>query len=172
MRRLAAVSASFAVALALSACASSGKGPSGVDDSARFDKFKALAGTWSMGADMGGATVSYRVTSGGSAVLESIFAGTPKEMTTLYTLDNGRLRLTHYCMLGNQPSMAAQPAKGGDVVEFDLDCLGNGDPAHDMHMHHAKFEFLGADHIQAHWTLWKDGKPGDTVDIDLTRAKS
>src|SRR2546427_6754898 len=48
-----------------------------------FERMKALAGTWKGKADMGQGpmefTAEYRVISGGSAVEERIFAGTPKE---------------------------------------------------------------------------------------------
>jgi len=31
--------------------------------------------------------------------------GKPVEMTTLYYLDGDQVKLTHYCMAGNQPTM-------------------------------------------------------------------
>ena len=46
----------------------------------------------------------YRNVSGGTAVEERIFAGTPKEMITVYHGDgSNRVLMTHYCALGNQP---------------------------------------------------------------------
>src|SRR3954467_2783963 len=67
--------------------------------SPEFERMKALAGTWKGKTDMGQGpiemTVEYRVISGGSAVEERIFAGTPKEMVTMYHDKNGKLALTH-----------------------------------------------------------------------------
>src|SRR5438046_5351727 len=77
--------------------------------SAEFERMKSLAGTWKGKADMGEGpmefTVEYRLVAGGSAVEERIFAGSPKEMVTMYHDQKGKLSLTHYCMLGNRPGM-------------------------------------------------------------------
>src|SRR6266850_6525111 len=77
--------------------------------SPEFERMKALVGTWKGKADMGQGpmemTVEYRIISGGSAIEERIFAGTPKEMVTMYHDKGGKLALTHYCMLRNQPAM-------------------------------------------------------------------
>ena len=77
---------------------------------------KSLAGTWKATVDMGGGpmpvTAQYRVTSGGSAVEERLFADTPKEMITIYHDRNGKLALTHYCMLCNRPAMTLVKSDG------------------------------------------------------------
>src|SRR5580700_11113984 len=73
---------------------------------ARFEALKKLAGDWvEVGKDGKPSTTvltSIRVTAGGSAIHETIFPGTDKEMVTLYHLDGDDLILTHYCVLGNQ----------------------------------------------------------------------
>src|SRR5260370_586632 len=80
--------------------------------SPEFERMKSLAGTWKGKADMGQGlmefTVEYRLISGGSAIEERIFADTPKEMVTMYNDQNGKLALTHYCMLGNRPGMVVK----------------------------------------------------------------
>src|SRR4051812_19731243 len=77
--------------------------------SAELAKLKTLAGTWKGTHDMGKGpvevTVVYRVVAGGSAVEERIFPGTPEEMVTMYYDKQGKLSLTHYCMLHNQPGL-------------------------------------------------------------------
>jgi hypothetical protein len=163
-----------AVGAALAACASPPPATAPViDDAPRFARFKALAGDWTatgQGDAPDGSKVTYRVTAAGSAVVETVFAGTPHEMVTVYRLDGGRLRLTHYCALKNQPDMVALANAGEDAVDFDLDRLGNGDAARDMHMHSARFEFVSPDRLRTRWTMWQDGKAGDSVTIDMTRA--
>ena len=78
-----------------------------------FDKFKALAGDWevehtSSEHGMPGGSISYKVTAGGAAVVETTFQGTPHEMVTVYYVDtDGGMCLTHYCVLGNRPHMRA-----------------------------------------------------------------
>src|SRR5215813_2467787 len=82
--------------------------------SAEFERLKGLVGTWKGTGDMGQGpmdfTVEYRLISGGSALEERVFAGTPKEMVTMYYDRNGKLGLTHYCMLGNRPGMQLKSA--------------------------------------------------------------
>ena len=56
--------------------------------------------------------VVYKVTSGGSVVVETIAPGTEHEMITVIHPDGDSLLLTHYCMLGNQPHMKAKPKSG------------------------------------------------------------
>src|SRR5690349_21068561 len=74
--------------------------------SSEFDRMKSLIGTWKGKADMGQGmmefTVEYRLISGGSAIEERIFAGTPKEMLTISNDGKGNLGLTIISMLGNQ----------------------------------------------------------------------
>ena len=167
-------SSAVLAALLLGACApASSEGGAAGSDGPRFEKFKALAGDWvttAKGDAPPGAKVNYRVSSAGSAVVETIFAGTPMEMTTVYFLDHGHLRLTHYCALKNQPSMAALPETSPNAVEFDLVSLGNGDAATDQHMHHAVFEFDASDHLVSRWTHWAGGKAGEVIAMDLVRA--
>src|SRR6266404_2189115 len=92
--------------------------------SAEFERMKSLVGTWKGKADMGQGpmefTVEYRLISGGSAVEERIFAGTPKEMVTMYYDRKGKLSMTHYCMLGNRPGMLFKSADA-TTIKFDFD---------------------------------------------------
>jgi hypothetical protein len=159
----------IAAALAVASCASASR-PAG-DDAATFARFKGLAGDWVQSGTTEapqGAKVTYRVSAGGSAVVETIFGGSPQEMVTVYTLDDGHLVLTHYCMLGNQPRMDVTRTDGD--VAFELTSLGNGDPAKDMHMHRAVFSFVDANHLTSAWTLWQDGKEGETHSFALQRV--
>lgn len=80
--------------------------------SAELNRIKSLAGRWSSTTSMFGKKdeqvfVEYEVTSNGSAVLEKIFPGTPNEMISVYyDDDNGKLAMTHYCMMRNRPSFS------------------------------------------------------------------
>src|SRR5579862_7044984 len=80
---------------------------------AALERFKQLAGEW-VGKGMHGGMEHevrsiYKVTSGGSAVMETIDPSGPHEMVTVIHSDGNALALTHYCMLGNQPQMKASP---------------------------------------------------------------
>jgi len=65
-----------------------------------FERIKALSGEWEASQAPGdhghhGGTVTYKVTAGGSAVLETLFGGTDHEMVTLYYMEGDDLALTH-----------------------------------------------------------------------------
>src|SRR5437868_15374337 len=97
----------LAVGIGLSARAGNGD----TAGTPQLDALKGLAGEWTGKAKHGDmeheATVTYKVTAGGSAVVETVFPGTEHEMVTVYHQDGDDLVLTHYCMLGNQPRMRA-----------------------------------------------------------------
>ena len=84
--------------------------------SKELEQIKSLEGRWvGTGMDKEKETVvEYRVTSGGTAVAETLGPGTAHEMISMYHDVNGKLSMTHYCMLGNQPELelvSATPEK-------------------------------------------------------------
>ena len=88
-----------------------------------FDAFKKLAGDWvGKGAASPGqgekVSVNFKVTSGGSAVVETEMPGTSQEMVTIIHPDGSDLVLTHYCAIGNQPQMRAPGRLEGKQVAF------------------------------------------------------
>ena len=117
------------------------------------------------------ATVTYRVTAAGSAVVETLFPGTPHEMVTMYTLDRGTLVLTHYCAMRNQPHMRARPGAAPNEVVFDFAGGANIDPKQDTFMHDARFVFVDADHVRGEWTGWSAGKPTGKTVFDMERKR-
>src|SRR5262245_33574107 len=141
---------------------------------AGLDKLKKLVGEWhGVGFDGKEQLVSvYKVTAGGSAVIETIFPGTPMEMVTLYHLDGQDLVLTHYCMLGNQPHLKLDPKSPSNQLRFQFVGGSNLDPAKDAHMHEGSITFEDDDHIVSSWVGYKDGKPCDSCGpMKLTRKK-
>ncbi|MCB0360953.1 MAG: hypothetical protein KDD44_14995, partial [Bdellovibrionales bacterium] len=80
--------------------------------SAELNRIKALAGKWKTTTSMFGKEneevfTEYKVTAGGSAVVETIFPGTPNEMVSVYYDDDaGKLAMTHYCMMRNRPQFS------------------------------------------------------------------
>ena len=129
---------------------------------AAFDQLKKLAGDWiDLAGEVGpkGAVLAtYRLTGGGTAVVETLFPGSPHEMTTVYHRDGQDIALTHYCSGGTQPRMRAT-APSGKVLTFAFDGGTNFNPATDSHMHNARIEFVSADEIRAEWQGWEKGKP-------------
>ncbi len=141
-----------------------------------LDRYIALAGVWEGTATHGEgepepATVTYAVTAGGSAVVETEFPGTKHEMVTVYYMVGDELRLTHYCMLANQPTMAASFGDNPDVISFRYVEGTNIETGNEMHMREVDFEFLGPDHYTAKWTSYMDGQPGMCAVLDLKRVQ-
>ena len=89
---------------------------------AGLEKMKKLAGTW-LATDKDGKPTDQvvsiiKVTAGGSAVHETLLPGQPHEMVSIYTVDGSDLVMTHYCVLGNQPRMKADPKSPADQIRF------------------------------------------------------
>src|SRR6266404_5805224 len=133
----------------------------GNNGAAAFEKMKSLAGHWEGSTPGDGKlTADIEVTSGGNAVLERfqmIEGGKPMNMITMYYLDGDTLKLTHYCHAGNQPTMAAAYDAAAGALTFDFVGAANLKPD-DLHMHHAVFKLVDANHLFGTWTVDKDQK--------------
>ena len=144
-------------------------------DSPEFARIKSLAGKWKGTAQHGAgeqepAAVEYKVTSGGSAVVETLFPSTPHEMVSVYHDVGGKLAMTHYCMLHNQPQLGLVSADG-QHVELSLVESPGIDAAHDAHMHALSLIWKDPDHMTQVWTSYGGGKPQGTTTITLSRAQ-
>ena len=142
-----------------------------------FERMKKLAGTW-VEADKDGKPTDkvvsvIKVTAGGSAVQETIFPGQAMEMVSVYHLDKNDLMMTHYCMLGNQPRMKADPKSPANQIRFLFDGGTNLDPKKDMHMHEGTLTFVDDDHIEFSGAAWVNGKPAEDhcATMKLVRKK-
>jgi len=122
-----------------------------------FDQLKALVGEWD-GQVVRGKTMhaSYKLVSGGTALLERLTMGNEPEMVTLFTPDGERLAVTHYCSAGNQPQMQTT-AITGPINEFSFSFVRatNLASATAGHMHHLTVTVQDHDHMSEAWT-WSD----------------
>jgi hypothetical protein len=140
--------------------------------SKEFERLKQLVGTWEgtedMGKEKGSVRVEYRLTSGGSALVETLFPGTPEEMISVYHDRRGKLAMTHYCSLHNQPHMTL---KKSDARTLDFVFAKDNDinPAKETHMHALSIAFEDNDHIVQKWTTFEKGKATGVVTLRLTR---
>jgi hypothetical protein len=152
-----------------------GEHPSGpYTHSKEFERLKQLVGVWEGIADMekGGEKlrVEYRLTAGNSALVETLSPGTPEEMVSVYHDRKGKLAMTHYCMLHNQPRMTLKKA---DARTLDLVFAKDNDinPAKETHMHALSIIFEDNDHIVQKWTTFEQGKAKGVVTLNLTRVR-
>jgi hypothetical protein len=144
---------------------------------AGLEKMKKLAGTWLVADNDGKPTDQVasiiKVTSGGSVVHETLFPGQPQEMISIYNVDGQDLIMTHYCVLGNQPRMKADPNSSENQIVFQFNGGGNLDPKKDKHMHEATLTLVDGDHIEVKGTGWENGAPSKDMccGLKLVRKK-
>jgi hypothetical protein len=146
---------------------------------ALFEKIKALAGDWISVSDgdhghggiKGKIAATIRVTAGGSAVIETIFPGTPMEMVSVYHLDGKDLVMTHYCMAKNQPRFKVKAGDKPNTLAFEFVGGCNIDPAKDFYIQCGKVTLAGKDAMIGEWTGHKDGKKAEEIKLELARKK-
>jgi len=127
-----------------------------------FAQLKSLVGHWEeQKVSQNKSTLDVELTAGGTTLVEKfrvVEQGKPVEMITMYYLDGGQLKLTHYCMAGNQPTMRGSYAPETKTLTFEFENATNLKSANDGHMHHAVYKFIDNDHFQTTWTFQKDQK--------------
>ena len=125
-----------------------------------FERLTSLSGTWegTVEGEGGPTRITYRTISGGRAVLETLFPGTPHEMISIYLLEGNELRMTHYCAVGNQPRMKLKAGGTSNVLAFDFKDATNLKSDKDGHMHSLVLTFKDDDHVSAAWQYYQDGK--------------
>jgi|SRR5215475_4590600 len=141
-----------------------------------FEKMKALVGDWETQTSnmQQKGTLHMELTAGGTALLEKFRMednGKPVEMITLYYVDGDKLKLTHYCMAGNQPTMAGAYDPEKKTIKFDFAGISNLKSPDSGHMHHALYTFLDNDHFKTNWTFRRDQKDSFTEDVTYVRVK-
>jgi len=168
----------FAIGLAV-ACLIAGAGRGASNGAAAFEQLKALTGHWEAertndAASKEKVTVDLELTSGGSAILEKFHTeedGKSVEMITLYYLDGDQLKLTHYCMAGNQPTMIGTYTPETKTVKFDFASITNLKSPDAGHMHHAVYTFIDNDHFKTRWTFRKNQQDAFTEEVTYVRTK-
>ncbi len=141
--------------------------------SPEFEKMKSLVGNWTGKCKMGclkdqDLLVNYKLTGGGSAVVETISPGTPHEMTTIYHMEKGQLVMSHYCTLGNCPKMTLKKSTDNEL-SFEMKGKDGISSAQEMHMHALDITWKDANHISASWVMYTDGKANPVEPFVLTR---
>ena len=132
-----------------------------------FTTIKSLPGTWEGNSAMGPVKVTFKTTSGGSAVMSEILG--KEDMISMFNLDGpGRLLMTHYCAVGNEPRMEASVSPDGKVITFnyvDATNLASPDAAH---MHRMVLTLIDENHHTEEWMFVDHGKEHKEL-FDLRR---
>ncbi len=141
--------------------------------SADLERMKGLIGAWQGFEEKDGSKedvfVEYSVSANGSIVVEKLFPGTSKEMMTVYSDKGGKMTLTHYCMLGNQPQMELISSDDKKMV-FDLIAGISIDPSKDTHMHSLILNFPSENELTHEWTMYEAGKQSSIVTFHFKRS--
>jgi hypothetical protein len=138
-----------------------------------LDALKKLVGEWTApGPDGKPMTTRFKLTAGGSVLIETMFPETPQEMVTVYHMDGPDLILTHYCMLGNQPRLKAESTTDTKRVAFKS-VGGTNMKMTDAHMGQATYYLIDQDNYEVEWCSCVDGKPNEEhrFKIKCTRKK-
>jgi hypothetical protein len=137
---------------------------------AAFEKIKALQGSWAGKAADKDVQISFRVTSGGSAVMSEIHG--EEDMISMLHLDGERLLMTHYCGAGNQPRMVGTVSPDGKTITFNFLDATNVLSSQPGHMERLVLTMLDANHHTEEWTfLAQDGKLHQHELFDLQRKR-
>ena len=135
---------------------------------------KALAGTWEGTHIMHGkeipAKIEYKVSSNGSTVVETMFPGSPQEMVNVYYDKSGKLAMTHYCSVGNQPHLDLVTMEG-KTLSFSLSSEDKAHLANEGHMHDLTLTMADSSHLHQAWSFFEKGQKGGTTTFDLVRIQ-
>jgi hypothetical protein len=144
-----------------------------------FERLRALAGDWEGSVEWSGSrsekgkmNASYYVTGAGSSIVENLTVNGTALMTSVYHLDGGDLRMTHFCAAQNQPRLKAtrfDDAKG--TVEFSLIDVTNLPSPGAPHVEGLTIRLVDADQIALIFTF-VSGRELSYERIELRRVNS
>ena len=145
--------------------------------SPELNRIKALAGKWTSTTSMFGKKdekvfTKFAVTAGGSSVVETSFPGTPNEMISVYYDDDqGKLAMTHYCMMRNRPQFNLVESSN-DKLKMDITKVEGLKSKDDPSMGAMTLKFEDKDHFST--TCESRGKTEtahDPMTMQYTRVK-
>lgn len=153
-----------------------------LDASGAFELMKSLGGTWigeavvvSVGQKKedgvkSPSKVVYRTIANETSVIGTYQEGKPMEMVSIYHQDGpDELIHTHYCAVGNQPTMSFKKTDEPGVVQFMFLKGANMDVEKDGHVHNSKIKFIDENTIETETDLWNGGKKTSTRYTRMTR---
>ena len=125
-----------------------------------FSAIKGLPGTWEQKAAEGRTLqVTFKVVSGGSAVMSEIMGQGPEDMISMFHMDGvNKLLMTHYCGAGNQPRMQATVSPDGKTITFTYFDATNLETADAGHMQKMVLTMIDENHHTEDWTFSDHGK--------------
>jgi hypothetical protein len=139
---------------------------------AEFAQVKKLEGHWEGITKEDGkdkpVTADYRITAGGAAVVETLFAGTAHEMVSVYHPEGEGVAMSHYCLLGNHPKMTLKKASDNSMF-FEMKGHDGIASTKEPHMHSLLITFKSPTEITQEWTNFENGKAGEKAVFTLVK---
>jgi hypothetical protein len=124
-----------------------------------FDQLKTLVGEWEGKNESGPVKITYTLVSGGTALMERMQPAHEDEMITMYSADGDRILVTHYCSMGNQPSMKTETLKSVmSKYSFSLVNVSGLKTADQEHMVGLVLTLVDKDHLTQEWKFLSKGK--------------
>lgn len=142
--------------------------------SVELERIKSLAGRWTATTSMFGKPnqriyTEYKVTSGGSAVLERIFPNTKDEMVSVYYDDNGKLAMTHYCILRNRPQLKLKNSSD-DTITMNVKKVAGLKSKDDPSMGEIAMHFKDKNHM-TQTCMGKENGKNHTMTLEYSRVR-
>lgn len=138
-----------------------------------FDTLKGLVGRWESAKPVEGmptAAIEFKVSSNGSAIVETMFPGQQHEMLNMYVMDGDDLLMTHYCAAGNQPRMKLV-SNDGKTMKFAFVDATNLKDKNGSYMGELELTILGPDLIKEKWASFDKGQVATHAEFELKRVK-
>jgi hypothetical protein len=147
------------------------------ESSKALGNIKALIGNWSgtfqwTGGrhDSGSMNATYYVTGNGSAVVENLTNENTPVMTSVYHLDGGDLRMTHFCGAQNQPRLKAHHIDlNRGAIDFEFVDATNLRSPDAPHVHGLEIRLIDANHLTLTF-LFQSGSAESREEINLKRT--
>jgi hypothetical protein len=140
-----------------------------IKPNAGWDQMKSLVGRWEGKKKE---SLSYKLVSKDSALMETIGMEDGSEMISVYHPDGSVVLMTHYCAMGNQPRMRAKVPKGKiDTLAFDFVDATNVEGNDEFVMKSLTITFKDKDHIVQEWTSKVKKGGQEKAVFELSRAK-
>ena len=149
------------------------------ESSKALGQIKALTGNWSgtfqwTGGrrDSGSMNATYYVTGNGSAVVENLINDSTPVMTSVYHLDGGDLRMTHFCGAQNQPRLKARRIDlDHGAIDFEFVDATNLRSPDAPHVHGLEIRLIDANHFTLTF-LFQSGSVESREEISLKRTET
>ncbi len=136
-----------------------------------FETLKSLEGTWTgkslvvrQGQNKEDGTrsqtkVTYKTIASGSSVMATYAVDTPAEMVSMYHLDGPRKLIhTHYCAVGNQPTMQFARSSEKGQIKFEFLRGSNMDVEKDGHVHAGTMKHVDDNTLVTETEIWRGGE--------------